>query len=58
MEFRKMLLMKLFAGQKWKHRHRQQTVDTRGGGGEGEGRMDGESNMETYTTMCNVNSQW
>jgi len=53
-----MLLMKLFAGQKWKHRHRQQTVDTRGGGGEGEGRMDGESNMETYTTMCNVNSQW
>ena len=29
---------------------------TQGGGGEGE--MRGESNMETYITMCKIESQW
>ena len=27
-------------------------------GEEGEGGMDGESNMETYITICKINSQW
>ena len=28
MESRKMVLMNLFAGQQWRHRHREQTYDT------------------------------
>ena len=27
-------------------------------GEEGEGKMYGESNMETYTTICKIDSQW
>ena len=27
-------------------------------GEEGEGEMYGESNMETYTTICKIDSQW
>ena len=27
MESRKMVLMKLFVGQQWRHRHREQTMD-------------------------------
>ena len=27
-------------------------------GEEGEGRVYRESNMETYTTVCKINSQW
>ena len=47
MESRKMLLMKLFAGQQWRCRHRErlQIWDR----AEGEGMMNGESSMETYT---------
>ena len=33
MEPRKMVLIKLFAGQQWKHRHREQTYGHGGGGG-------------------------
>jgi len=46
----------LLAGQQWRNRHREQTYrhDKRGG----EGEMYGESNMETYTTICNVDIQW
>ena len=29
-----------------------------GGGEEGEGEMYGESNMETYITICKIDSQW
>ena len=32
-------------------------VDT-GGGGRGEGEMYGESNMESYITICKIDSQW
>ena len=32
MESRKMVLMNLFAGQQWRHRLREQTVDTVGKG--------------------------
>ena len=28
------------------------------GGKEGEGEMYGESNMEAYTTICKIDSQW
>ena len=29
-----------------------------GGGEKGEGEMSGESNMETYNTICKIHSQW
>ena len=28
------------------------------GGEEGEGKLYGESNMETYNTICKIDSQW
>ena len=45
----------LFAGQQWRNRHREQTH----GHGEkaGEGEMYGKSNMETYITICKIDSQ-
>ena len=33
MESRKMVLMKLFSGQQWRYRHREQTYGHGGGGG-------------------------
>ena len=45
-----MILMNLFARQQWRNR-----TDFRERGGEGE--MYGESNMETYTTICKTDSQ-
>ena len=52
---RKMILKNLFAGQQWRNTHREQTY----GHGErgGEGGMYGESNMETYITICKVDNQ-
>ena len=52
-----MVLMNLFSGQQWRNRHREQTMDMRGGE-EGEGEMYGESNMEIYSTVCKIDSQW
>ena len=51
-----MALMNLFAEQQWRNRHREQTYGCgkRGGGGE----MYGESDMETYITICKIDSQW
>ena len=45
----------LFAGQQWRKRQREQTY----GHGEkaGEGEMVGESNMESYITICKIDSQ-
>ena len=56
MESRKMVLKNLFTGQQWRNRHREQTY----GYGErrGEGKMYGESNMETYITTYKIDSQW
>ena len=56
MESRKMVLKSLFAGQQWRHRHREQTY----GHGErrGEGEMYRESNVETYITIRKIDSQW
>ena len=53
MQSRKMVLMNLFARQQWRNREHLWTW--------GEGREDemyGESNMETYITMCNIDSRW
>ena len=55
MESRKIVLMKLFEGQQWRHRHREQTY-RHGGGQEGEGEMYEKSNIETYITMCKADS--
>ena len=54
-----MVLMKLFSGQQWRH---TQTIDLgmwgRRVGEEGEGGMCGESTVETYVTICEMESQW
>ena len=50
-----MVLKNLFAGQQWRNRHREQTYGH--GEREGEGEMYGESNMETYITICKIDSQ-
>ena len=51
-----MVLKNLFAVQQWRNRHREQNY----GHGErrGMGKMYAESNMETYITMCKIDSQW
>ena len=56
MEHRKLVLMKLSAGQQWRHRHKEQTYGHGAGGGDNG--MYGESNMETYITISKIDSQW
>ena len=51
-----MVLKNLLTGQQWRNRQREQTYGHGERGGEGE--MYGESNMETYITICEMNSQW
>ena len=51
-----MVLINLFSGQQWKNRPREQTCGL-GGGEEGEGECM-EKVMETYITICKVDSQW
>ena len=51
-----MVLKNLFAGQQWRNRHREQTYRHGERGGKGE--MYGKSNMETYITICKIDSQW
>ena len=55
-ESTKRVLKTLLTGQQWRNRLRKQTYGHRERGGEGE--MYGESNMETYTTICKIDSQW
>ena len=45
-ETRKVVLMNLFSGKEWRHKHREQLVDTME---EGEGRTNRESSIDTYT---------
>ena len=45
----------IFAQQQWRKRHREQTYGHGERGGEGE--MYGQSNTETYITICNIDSQ-
>ena len=51
-----MVLMNLFVGQHWRHRHREQTYGHRERGGESE--KYGGNNMETYIIICKIDSQW
>ena len=51
-----MVLKNSFAGQQWRNRHREQTYGHEER--EGEGEMYAESNMETYITICKIDSQW
>ena len=51
-----MVLKNLFTGQQWRNRHREQTYGHGERGGEGE--MYGKSNVETYITICKIDSQW
>ena len=51
-----MVPMNLFAGQQWRNRQREQTYGHWERGGEGE--IYEENNMETYITMCKIDSQW
>ena len=50
-----MVLKNLSTGQQWRNRHREQTYGQGERGGEGE--MYGKSNMETYITICKIDSQ-
>ena len=56
MKSRKMVLQNLFTGQQWRNRRREQTYGYGERGGEGE--MYGKSDMETYITICKIDSQW
>ena len=56
MESRKIELKNLFTGQQWIKRHREWTYGPRERNGEGEIR--GKSNMDTYITICKIDSQW
>ena len=56
MESSKMVLKNLFTGQQWINRHREQTYGHGERGGEGE--MYGKTIMETYITICKIDSQW
>ena len=52
-----MVLINLFAEQQWICRHREQTYGHGWlRGEEGEGRVFGESKMETYMTICKTDS--
>ena len=51
-----MLLKNLFTGQPWRNRQREQTCGHGETGGEGE--IYGKSNIETYVTICEIDSQW
>ena len=56
MKSRKMVLKNLFTGQQWIKRHREWTYRYRERVGEGE--MHRKSNMDTYITICKIDSQW
>ena len=50
-----MVLRNLFTGQKWRNGHREWTYGHQERGGEGE--MYAKSNIETYITICKIDSQ-
>ena len=55
-ESRERVLKNLFTRQQWRNRHREQTNGHGERGGEDE--VYGKSNMETYITICKIDSQW
>ena len=54
MEARKMVLKNLFTEKQWRNRHREETYGNEKRGREGE--MYGKSNLETYITICKIDS--
>ena len=55
MESRKMVLMNIFVGQRWRHRHGEQTC---GHGGKGDSGTNREGSLETYVILCKIDSWW
>ena len=51
MESRKTSPMNLFTEQQWRHRHMDMAAVGEGVGGR-------SGNMEIYTTICKIDSQW
>ena len=49
-----MLLINLFARRQWRHIEKR-LMDTVG---KGEGGRNGKSSVETYMTICKIDSQW
>ena len=58
MESKKIVLMNLLSGQRWRNNRIENRLMDTGRGEEGEGEMYGESNMEIYNTICKIDSQW
>ena len=58
MESKKIVLMNLLSGQRWRNNRIENRLMDTGRGEEGEGEMYGESNMEIYKTICKIESQW
>ena len=56
MKSRKMVLMNLFAGQSWRHRHREQTCGHSGGGRKWDELREQHGNI--YNTERKTESQW
>ena len=52
-----MILIKLFVEQQWRHRHREQTYGHRRWERKERMGIIGDSNMETYFTICKIDSQ-
>ena len=57
MESKKIVLMNLLSGQRWRNNRIENRLMDTGRGEEGEGEMYGESNMEIYNTICKIDSQ-
>ena len=51
-----MVLINLFSRQQWRNRNREQTYGHREL--EAKDEMYGESNVETYISICKIESQW
>ena len=51
-----MVLMNLSERHQWRNKYREQTYGHCEK--EGEDEMYGESNVETYITICKIDSQW
>ena len=58
MESKKIVLINLLSGQRWRNNRIENRLMDTGRGEEGEGEMYGESNMEIYNTICKIDSQW
>ena len=56
MESRKMVRMNLFAGQRWRCRHGEQTCEHSGGRRGGDELREWHGNI--YITICKMGSQW